>query len=302
MLPRYPDFKKLTLADKNELEKYIKRYSSHSDFDFLSLWSYNTDDDIEISILNDNLVVKFRDYITNEPFYSFLGNNEMVDTIEKLLEKCKKEGLKQELKFIHEENIKDAKDLSEKYNILEDRDNFDYFLSVEEVSALAGDKYHTHKNFVNRFQRENQACIIKPIILTNKKVKSQIEDLFASWQKSKNKSYEETEHELLAIKRVLKDSKHFDLISLGVYDGNKLIGFIIAETTDKEVSQSHFAKADTSYSGIYYILFHHLSKSLQKKGVKLINNEQDLGIAGLRKSKQQWNPVKYLKKYTITPL
>ena len=68
MITNFPNFKKLGLEDKPLIESFVKRYLPYSDFNFVSLWSYDTDNSYEISYLNKNLVIKQDDYITNEPF------------------------------------------------------------------------------------------------------------------------------------------------------------------------------------------------------------------------------------------
>ena len=93
MIPEFPQFKNLELTDKKEVEKITGKYPPYSDFNFVSMWSWDIKGEMRLSILNGNLVVRFTDYITGNPFYSFLGNNEVNDTVEKLLELSKKEGL-----------------------------------------------------------------------------------------------------------------------------------------------------------------------------------------------------------------
>ena len=300
MIPLFPNFKLLEIEDKSDFENITKKFEPYSDFNFISLWSYNTEEDTQISILNENLVIKFRDYINNEPFYSFIGNAQTEETINALLLRSQEEGIKPELKLIPEVNIVGKPNL-EKFNIQEDRDSFDYILSADEIALLSGDKYHTHKNFVNRFQRTYEDYHVREINLLDPSINEQIINVFYVWEKKRNKERADTIHELTAITRLLKDANEFSVIALGIYDRETLVGFIIASLEQMNYSVSHFTKSDTDYDGISYFMYHNLSKTLVEKGYKFINNEQDLGIPGLRKSKEQWNPAHYLKKYIITP-
>ncbi len=300
MIPLFPEFKDLELNDKEEFEGYTKKFEPYSDFNFISLWVYNTEDDTKISSLNNNLVIRFRDYITNEPFYTFLGINQSPDTAKILLEFSEKEGLKSELKLLPEicfSNLSEANGLQ----VTEDRDSFDYILSVEEIASLSGDKYHTHKNFVNQFHKNYVDYHISEIDLLDSLIQEKVLNVFYTWETRRNKNRNDTEHELKAIKKLLYDANYFDLISLGVYDKEEMVGFIISSLEQMDYAISHFTKADTDYSGVFYFLYHNLAKILLEKGYKYLNNEQDMGIPGLRKSKEQWNPTHYLKKYIITP-
>ncbi|EKD65553.1 MAG: hypothetical protein ACD_50C00052G0006 [uncultured bacterium] len=303
MIPQYPDFKKLTLEDKKEIEKRVRQYSPYSDFNFLSLWSYNIDDDIVISDLYGNLVVRFRDYITNEPFYSFIGINNLTKTIDSLLRKSQEEGLKPMLKLIPDIVNKSSPKDTNRFIFEEDRDNFDYIFSVSEIAQLNGNKYHTQKNFVNRFQNLHQNFTISLLDLLNGDVQTQVLNVFHTWKRAKNYDDDHTQRELTALNRTLTSSSDFNLITLGIYNIEKsLIGFIIADLSEGGYAQSHFVKADISYPGVYYTLYFYLAKHLQAMGYEFLNNGQDLGIMGLRKSKEQWNPVVFLKKYKITYL
>src|SRR5581483_484065 len=249
MLPVFPDFEKLSLSHKSDVESYLQKYPPYSDFNFLSMWSYNTEKDTIISSLNDNLVVRFRDYITNEPFYSFLGSNKVEETITSLLTKSVEEKLQPELKMVPESSLIPIHMLQSSFFITEDQNNFDYILSIPEIAALTGDRYHTQRNFVNRFQKLHGNCTIQELDLMNPLIEGEILSVFYRWEEIKSSSREDTEHELTAIKRTLGDAKYFKLISVGIYNGKKLIGFIIADLNHDNNAESHFAKADTSFAG-----------------------------------------------------
>lgn len=302
MIPDFPKFKKLTLEDQEDINKYTKILPPYSDYNFVSLYSYNTKEFIEISVLQNNLVVKFQDYITNKPFYSFIGNNNLKETISELLSLSVENGLNPSLKLIPEINIANNISLLEKYNILEDPDNFDYILSVDEIKTLQGNKYRGKRNFVNRFIRTYGEKEINVLDLTDIKIQTQIEELFFLWEKAKRQTREDTETELSAIKRLLKAADFFNLIPIGIYHDGKLIAFSIDELLRNNYSIIHFEKADTNYVGIFQYLKQATAKHIDQLGGKYINYEQDLGIPGLRQAKQSWNPVDYLKKYIISPL
>lgn len=299
MIPNFSKFKRLTLEDQEDIKNYTKIFPPYSDYNFVSLYSYNTREFIEISSLNNNLVIKFQDYITNKPFYSFLGKNNLDGTISELLNLSVKNNLKPSLKLIPEINILNNKKLPEKYSILEDPDNFDYILSVDEIRSLQGNKYRGKRNFVNRFVKTYGEKEIKLLDLTDKKTQGQIEDLFLLWEKTKGQTRDETETEFTATKRLLSSASYFDLIPIGIYHNDKLIAFSIDEILHDNFSIIHFEKADINYIGIFQYLKRATAKHISELGGKYINYEQDLGIEGLRQAKQSWNPVNYLKKYII---
>src|SRR5574343_1109613 len=99
MIPEFPNFKNLELSDKKSIDNFTKKHPPYSDFNFTSMWVWNTTEEIQISILNDNLVVKFTDYLNGDHFYSFLGTNKIKETTNILLDYTEKTNNKAELRL-----------------------------------------------------------------------------------------------------------------------------------------------------------------------------------------------------------
>jgi uncharacterized protein len=300
MIPKFPKFKKLEIQDKKEIENYVKSFAPYSDFNFTSLWTYNTEETIEISYLNNNLVVKFLDYIDKKHFYSFIGTKKILETIKILIKQAKKNKIDHSLKLIPQEVIDAEKRIKDFYLLKEDKDNYDYIVSASEIAKLDPIKFKRKRYLVDRFKRKYPDYKIKILDLRNEKVQKQIKDLFLAWEKQVKRSREETENELKAINRLLDHLKYLDIYGTGIYLNNKLVAFNTYELTHNKYGISSFQKADKSLTGIYAILTHEAAKHLHKLGCEFINFEQDLGIEGLRLSKSLWKPKHYLKKYIIT--
>ena len=158
MLPEFPNFKKLELSDKEDVEKITHKYPPYSDFNFVSMWSWDIKGEMRISQLNGNLVVRFTDYITGDPFYSFLGNNKVNETAETLLQFCKKEGAKTILELVPEDSIKGLN--IKKFNIEEDRDHFDYIYPINSIASYLGSEYQKHRKMVRRFEKQHKFEIL----------------------------------------------------------------------------------------------------------------------------------------------
>lgn len=297
MIPKFPKFINLSIKHKPYLEEHIVKFPPYSDFNFSSLISWG-DEQTAISNLNGNLVIKFNDYVTNEPFFTFLGTNMVNDTIKILLEEASKNGLPPHLKLIPEAAIKADPDIFEKFDIEEDRDNFDYIYLLEEAREFKGKKHRDKRNFINRFKKLYQSSH-KIIDVSNPEIQKQLLNLFFYWQRLRGREKEEVENELLAIKKIFEFSKNLSLICIGLYINKKLVAFSINEVLSDGYSMNLFEKADTNYQGIFPYLRHITSVYLLELGSKFLSHEQDLGIEGLRKSKMSYNPHFFLKKYTV---
>lgn len=301
MIPTFPKFKKLSLEDNKEITYFIKEFPPYSDFNFVSLWSYDTKNEVEVSFLNGNLVVKFTDYINSEPFYSFLGNNDVEPTIESLLDLSKKNKIEPILKMIPETVILSDPNLKVKFSIKEDRDNFDYILSIPKVSKLEGNRYEHKRWRFNQFHKHNNGYRVSKINLRDKNMQSKLIDLFLRWETNQSNKNKEMELEFIAFLRLLKNADKFDLVSIGIFKENKLIAFSINEIVHDNFAQGQFAKFDSSYKGIFESMHKFTAMELFKSDCLFFNLEQDLGVSSLREAKESWHPINFLKKYKIYP-
>ncbi len=299
MIPDFPAFKPLQISDKHEIEKITKTFEPYSDYNFVSLFCWDVDDQIMISRLNNNLVVLFVDYLDKHRFFTFIGSNKIDETIDRLISTAKSEKIDSTLRLVPEAIVKSIEN-ADRYEIKEDRDSFDYILSVQDLVELKGKKFHPQKNFITRYKKlYQQATHLKPLILSDENTKKEVLNLFYKWESLRNKSHDETDRELGALKKLLDHSHKLDLKALGLFINNELKGFVINELVSDTHGIAHFEKADISHVGIFQYLKHQTALMLKESGRRYINIEQDIGIEGLRKAKMAAHPVHFLKKYTV---
>ena len=299
MIPEFPRFKTLELSDKEEVEKITAKYPPYSDFNFVSMWCWDIKGEMRISLLNNNLVVKFTDYLTGNPFFSFLGDNMVNETAETLLKCSIEDELKPKL-FLVSENIISKLD-GNKFRVDEDIDNFDYIFDLKEVSEYSGSQFIKKRNKVKQLLKSFPNIKVLPINIQDKDIEEKILKLDELW--ANNKIQEDisfrTRNEFLATKRFFESKIHFDdIFSLGVFLDDELIGYSIFSILGNDYALSHFAKADIKFVGIYDFLIRECAKMLREQQCSFLNYEQDLGLPGLRVSKKSFMS-KYLKKFAV---
>jgi uncharacterized protein len=298
MIPEFPEFKKLEISDKNEVEILTRDHPPYSDFNFTSMWSWNIHDEMKLSNLNGNLVVKFNDYVTGKPFYSFLGIKDVSLTVQKLLNYSISEDLNPELRLIAEEAINETD--PDSFVMREDQDNADYILSVDDLCKYEGGRFMNKRNYLNRFKK-NHASSTKLIDLSDPEIKEKIISLFRLWHAQKGLEEIYVKHEYNSLARFLDLKDYSSMISVGIFIEDKLVAFWLLEKINEEYCISHYEKANVGeYVGIYSYLVNESAKLLKERNIKFINFEQDLGIPGLRESKRSYSPCAYLKQYTLS--
>ena len=300
MIPAFPEFKKLEFEDRNQIEQFIKDFPPYSDFDFMSMYSWNIDGQILISELNNNLVVQFADYLTGEPFISFIGLNLPNETAHSLINYSLQNDIVPKLKLVPQEVV----DLLDKdtFSIAEDRDSFDYIYDTFEHSNFSGGSYANKRKEVSAFLRENQNAEAKSLDIYDPAIQGTISRLYNKWAENKLSEEKQLEkNENVSFRRLIDALNHCDykLSGLGVFSDDVLIAFCIYELTAGDFALGHTAKSDNSIKGSNAFLMKSLGEVLFKAGKKYFNYEQDLGLENLRTAKERFRPVRFLKKYSV---
>ncbi len=297
----FPEFKSVELEDKNTIEQITKKFKPYCDFNFANIYNWSSPKNpTAYSILNNNLVIKMKDFTSDNELISYMGDNQIVDTVAILLDHYP------ELTMVPEESI--STDLLEdsRFIVQEDKNNKDYVLSFERTVKLRGRKFKSKRARVRKFLEMYPQHEVKTVDFTDRRIHKEIGELFIKWKELKDEETAETTEvdaefdELEAIKRFMQSAHLYEnIICIAIYDKSKMIGMTTNQPFNDEWIIGGFGKADFSYKGIFTYLEYITAKILYNMGYKLLNYEQDLGLPGLRKTKESWQPVDYLRKYII---
>lgn len=300
-IPRYPAFKPLELTDRFAIESWTRRFPPYSDFNFVSLWTWNTGGKVEVSWLNDNLVVTFKDYSSPSRFYSFLGTNDVLATALTLLEAARQAGVDSRLQLIPEVVVDQAPELRRWARVAIDRSQCDHVLSTDEWSMLAGGHFRKKRNVVHHLER-TQAPVFRQVDAGRTDVQRAIQEVFGRWAVQRGCVGEEgTAVQALALKRVFSLERPGDLLSYGVSIGGEMVAYSINEPVPGGYAVGHFWRADRIVPGLYPYLLHQTCRALRAAGCRYLNTMQDLGTPGLAHAKALDRPHHFLRKYVIAP-
>lgn len=289
-------FKKLSFEDKESIEQFTSQFDPYSDFNFTSLWSYNTSQDTEIYLDDNCFIVKFPDYITNVPIYSFLSRTNQKNILYGLFEHMRSEGVEQKIHLLPEISLSTEIQTDPNVIVEEDRDNFDYIMHIPEVVSLESTLYKYKRRHIHQFLSHHPTHEVNVTSGRNKMEQDYVLRLFHLWAQSKTDR--DTSHERIALTRLLEATNKIDVLNVTVWDQGSLVGFAFVETLGK-YSIGSFMKADGQYEYIYDMLYHQCAIALHKLGCTYLNYEQDLGILPMREAKMHWHPNHFLKKYTV---
>ncbi len=174
--------------------------------------------------------------------------------------------------------------------ITSDRDNSDYIYSLDELRSLRGKKFHRKRTYINR-------CLeLRPITipLTGSMAESCLA-VNRKWLECKDNPHDT---DTTALEIALQNFDAFQLFGIGVLINGALESFAIGEPLNETMFVSHFLKANYDFPGLFQYTSFAFTQAIPAPFTHL-NKEQDLGIEGLRISKEGWCPTAMVRKYTI---
>ena len=194
------------------------------------------------------------------------------------------------------------------YEVTYNPDRSEYLYAPEDLIGLAGGKYHSKRNFINRFEPKYEFRAYSP------EDREGVMRLLCEWSyrhidngvrfceqegwiKYKELEKVEVDEEIIVIDKVIKDLEGFNCFADVMEIDGKIAGFAAGEVLPNGIGALYFEKGDISYRGIYPTL-DNLFCAKHFSSVRYINKQEDMGLEGLRKSKQSYYPVKMAERYT----
>ncbi len=292
------EFKALGIEDRDLFNKYLGQYRFYTyEYSFLTLYLWKKYCNVEYAIINDALIIRKNQEKMGSYFMQPLGCSagSLRETITELI-KIKRE----DPAFIHlfreiEEpflyRLQDIYGANMQY--YEDLNNSDYIYETQKLINLSGDKLSKRKNLYHQFINSYDYSLQD---IHDKMVIRDCLDFSRSWLQEQKIKSAQMVCELAGIEDVLEHLERLNVIGMAVYEGEKVIAYTIGEKINCKMAVIHVEKGDIQYKGIYAFI----NKTFAEKYLQdtiYINREEDMGIAGLRKAKQAYDPVKLEKKY-----
>lgn len=292
-------WKPIDIEDKELLTSF---FASHdilvSDLTFTNLYLWHYARHISWAILNDCLIVKTQ-YPNENPFifYPIHKQNNLESkkqTILQLQEICKAKGLTFSIHSLSEVDKTELESLiPDKFDFIYREDRSDYIYSTPELIELKGKKYHKKKTHLNRFV-ERYAFSYEELDSNN------LEELILTYQnwfgKINDTASDGLRNEYVGIIESLKEFHNLDFKGGILRVEGKIIAFSFGEPLNKDTAVIHIEKADIEYQGAYQAINREFLAHTWS-AYSLVNREEDLGIEGLRKAKQSYQPLYLQKKF-----
>jgi len=176
----------------------------------------------------------------------------------------------------------------------EQRSEWEYVYSVEELITLGGNRFHKKKNLLRQFMRDYE-WEYRPVGGEGVEGILDMQQIWCEWKNCDDTPGLKAENQ--AIVRVLKNWDSLPGLMCGaLYVKDVMVAYTVGEPMTEDMSVIHFEKGLSDYKGVYQAI-NQVFLERSCSGFKWVNREQDMGVEGVRKAKQSYNPARFLKKY-----
>ena len=287
-------FSKPAIEDKewvDECFKYANSFNCEYTFGNLFVWAtaYRT----EIARYNDFLICRWG----KAPDYKYslpIGRGNFKNAVDEIIADAEFFSIKPVIYGVTSNYKKLIEEyFPDKFSFEYDDGDYDYIYSVEKMASLSGKKYHGKRNHITNFKKNNPDWSFE--IIDSSNINECIE-LHSNWINT----HEDDSDYSFEFEAVLTAFENYDRLGFvgGLLKvGGKAIAYTMGERHSDELFVTHFEKAPPEIQGAYPIINQEFTKNCLMN-YQFVNREEDLGIEGLRKAKQSYNPEILLKKGT----
>jgi hypothetical protein len=267
------DFRKMTLDDRHILDKFGYICS-----DYMFSYIYMYDELYKLKIAENNGTVIIRSDMDTTCFYMPLGD--IKQGIAAVLEYCGENSTSPVFSKIPEA----YSGIFENHGFFveEDRNSFDYIFKSSDFIGYEGKKFRNQRNNLSSYLRVSSPEFDERV------------ELYIDKCKAFTSQYHNSPDKLGPTCKMLDSIDEFDLKGGVVMESGEVAAFCLYEKVSEDMVQSHVELTNNSHRGVHAYLVSELAKRMD--GV-YVNKEDDMGLSGLRRFKENYNPCTMLKKY-----
>jgi len=292
-------FKNITINDKEIIEKYTKQNNYFlCDYCFtdIFIWRYNYS--TKYCVKDGFLFLRVKSHEEkNEMYLCPIGTGDLKKAILSIIDNTKKKKIPFVMLSIPEKIKKDIEKIfPDTFNFEENRNNADYIYLAEDLINLKGKKFHSKRNFINRF-KETYKDRWEFEDITEENANEVFKYQLKWYEENRKTENSSLFSELSAIALALKNFKKLGLKGGILRIDGKITAFTLGSKSFDNMYTIQIEKADHTINGSYQMINNEFAKR-NFTNIEYVDREEDLGIEGLRKAKLSYNPVMFGINYT----
>ena len=179
-----------------------------------------------------------------------------------------------------------------------DRNFFDYVYRSDILASLPGQDFLSIRKQLNKFRRK---CPSTVELVTESNM-DEVKELLIKWcQQRECDKYTILKHEKTAISEAVNHFDQLDFSGITISPKGEMGGITIFEELNPSTAVVHYEKGLPDCEGIYKELNIQAAMHLKDR-YQFINRESDMGIPGLRESKERYHPDHFAELYYLENL
>jgi hypothetical protein len=300
MFKTFPEFSKLTLADKEEYEAFIKNLPPINDLAFVTLMTmWSTLDTAQVAILNGNLVISYwMPGDEKRSGLSLIGTNKIDESLCTIFDHLRNSGRDARLVNIPQ-FVVDHIRYPELFNFDFMSGDEEYILALKKYALLEELPFYQRAQ-IKKFVKNSgnlEVRSLEPGLAHNRKL---FLDKAAEWPRKGLNNIGKFEEEALHLS--LKHASELSVKSICLFDDDELIAYNLYHVLPQSpyIVIAH-SRLDYSIPYIFNYMAYRFSAWWLENGFEFANIHNDMGILKLRAFQISLRPIKLFRKYTIMP-
>lgn len=299
----FPEFSKMTYADKHAYEKLITQYPPVSDIMFptLMLW-WNQLGSLAIAQLNGNLVISY--WLPGDEKrsgLSIIGTEDLDESICTIFDHLKEKGENPRLVNVPEFVIGHLKH-PELFNFESERSFDEYVVPIAKyypLNHIISYRRLRVRKFISAVGEEN--IQVRSLDLSNRVNQRMLLDRIAKWPQ-KGTLNELTDLSCEALDIAITDSEALGMENICIFINDELHAYLLYHLpSDKRYAIFSHAKFSYEYPHLFDYSLYAFARWFAERGISYVNLDLDYNVPMLRMIKLALGPENFFRKYSVEP-
>ncbi len=293
MIPGFPDFKQLELADKELVSSCLYNAEPElSELGFASLYSWRGFCKTCWCIADGLLLFLEQGEDGSRYFLPPVGASVSPAIVRELL-LWLKERFPDVETTIERAGYLTTAELDDRFIVEPQPEHFDYLYRRTAIAGLQGTKLRGKRSQIRKLEDYNgyrTDRLLKEHLPGCRRVNQE-------WQEWRGKRADSDEADAVSV--CLDNFEQLQLEGTVILIDGRIEGFSVSERLNSNTMVVHFEKASPRYPDLFSALIWQSCNQYDEE-IEWINRAQDKGLPGLRQAKRSWNPTRMIEKFRIS--
>lgn len=287
------DFHPLAMDDREWMtQAFAQEPRRACEFSFANNYLWRKIYQVQVASCSGCALIRYE--MGDAVFYAFpIGKGDKKAALEALILYADNEGRRLELTGLLEQETEILQQwFPHHFEIITNRNDYDYIYDTQALTSLSGKKYHGKRNHIARFKDKDWGYeVLSP---ANEEECCQMLEI---WKRCRSDKWDRwMENEYQVVQEALQSYQDLKLDGGLLRQNGQVVAFCLGEPLTPDTYVVHFEKAFPEIQGAYPMINQQFVEHTCQEW-QYVNREDDAGEEGLRKAKLSYHPVILLEKF-----